>query len=376
MFFEKITLDGPARCGVITTAHGKIATPVFMPIATTAAIKGGISVEDLSELQPEILLGNTYHLHLRPGEQTVAKGGGLANFMSWKKPMLTDSGGFQVFSLADIRKIREDGVEFQSHLSGEKLFFSPEKSIQIQYELGADIIMAFDECPPSTAPHGEVKKAVLRTSAWAKRSYAEHQKLLHENKKEQSLFGIIQGGTDLKLRAQSLQELSAIPFDGYALGGLAVGEGIAEMYSVVENIAPQMPSEKPRYLMGVGTPENILECVERGIDMFDCVLPTRNGRHGKAFTSFGEVNVRNEQFAEDFSPLDPECDCTTCRTYTRAYLRHLFKAEEILGMRLLTFHNLHFYLELMRKIRESIGSKNFVNFKKEFLEKYLQKMKK
>lgn len=359
------------------TSRGTIETPCFMPIATQGAIKGGISISDLEKLQPEILLGNTYHLHLRPGEKIVKDAGGLPEFMNWKKPMLTDSGGYQVFSLANIRKIKDDGVEFQNHLNGDKIFLSPEKSMEIQHDLGADIIMAFDECPPSTTKKSEIKKAVDRTSLWAKKSYEHHQKLLKKNlsprkrgsKKKQFLFGIVQGGTHLDLREQSLSKLSEIPFDGYALGGLAVGESTKQMYKVLSEITQKMPAEKPRYLMGVGTPENIIEAVSHGIDMFDCVLPTRNARHGKAFTSFGEVNVKNEKFAKDFSPLDPKCDCELCANYTRAYLRHLFKAEEMLGMRLLTIHNLHFYLGMMRGIRKSIGNGKFIEWKKRFLEK-------
>ncbi len=371
MFFDLQHTDGNVRSGSLQTSRGKIQTPAFMPIATTAAIKGGVSSEDLHALGAEMILGNTYHLHLRPGEKIIADAGGLPEFMNWKKPMLTDSGGFQVFSLSKIRKIHDNGVDFQSHLDGAKITFTPEKSIEIQYDLGGDIIMAFDECPPSTAEKSAVEKAVKRTSFWAQRSYEHHQNLLKQKKKEQFLFGIVQGGIYEDLRKQSVENLLRIPFDGYALGGLAVGESNEAMYSITASTVPLLPENKPRYLMGVGTPENILECVERGIDMFDCVLPTRNGRHGKAYTTLGEINIKNESFAKDFSVLDTDCTCHTCsRGYTKSYIRHLMKSEEMLGMRLLTIHNLHFYLELMRSIRKNIEENKFQEFKNEFLRKY------
>lgn len=370
-FFSVHPVDGAARRGSITTARGVIQTPCFMPIATCGAIKGGVSVTDLKDLPVDILLGNTYHLHLRPGEEVVEKAGGLPDFMHWKRPMLTDSGGFQVFSLAKIRKIHDDGVEFQNHLNGAKIFLTPEKSIDIQHSLGADIIMAFDECPAATASKKEIATAVERTTQWAQRSSDHHRMRIQKSGKEQYLFGIVQGGTYTDLRLKSLAALQQIPFAGYALGGLAVGEPNAEMYDTVAAIAPELDAEKPRYLMGVGTPQDILECVERGIDMFDCVLPTRNARHGKVYTTQGDMNMRNQQFAEDFTPLDAHCSCPTCTQYTRAYLRHLLVANELLGMRLLTIHNLYFYLHLMEQIRQSIEAKKFSAFKQEFLLQYL-----
>ncbi len=335
-----------------------------MPIATSGAIKGGVSSEDMRGLKSEIILANTYHLHLRPGEKIIKKGGGISSFMGWDGPVLTDSGGFQVFSLSSIRKITEEGVHFQSHLDGSKIFLGPEESMKIQHELGADIIMAFDECPPSTAGKDKIALAVQRTSAWAKKSIQTHTALCKKGKESPALFGIVQGGAHLDLREESLAEIVKLPFDGFALGGLAVGESEKEMYETIRAIAPKMPEEKPRYLMGVGTPENILEAVENGIDMFDCVLPTRNGRHGKAFSSIGDFNIFAEKYATDFSPLDPNCECPVCKKYSRAYLRHLHKSGEMLGMRLLTIHNLHFYLDLMRKMREAIEKGEFQKLKK------------
>ncbi len=367
MFFKLQKTDGNARRGQITTARGTIETPAFMPIATQAAIKAGISPDDLNAAGAEIILGNTFHLHLRPGEDVVKHFGGIQEFCAWKKPMLTDSGGYQVFSLAKMRKISDNGVEFRSPIDGRKIFFSPEKVMQIEYDLGADIIMAFDECPPYPAEKRDVEKAVKRTTDWAKKCKSAHDALLKKAPLDQRLFGIIQGGVHPDLRKQSAEELCNLDFPGMAIGGLSVGEPNSFMYEICEFLDPILPKEKPRYLMGVGTPVDLLQSVERGIDMFDCVLPTRNGRHGNAFTSQGEVTMIRAKHARDDSPLDPECTCPTCTNYTRGYLRHLFKAGEILGMRLLAIHNIHFYLHLMRQIREAIENESFTAFKKEFL---------
>ncbi|MDP3975546.1 MAG: tRNA guanosine(34) transglycosylase Tgt [bacterium] len=356
--------NGLARRGQIQTAHGDIQTPFFMTIATAAAVKG-IELSEVKELGGEIVLSNTYHLHLRPGEAIVKQAGGLHAFMNWDGPILTDSGGFQVFSLAKIRKISEEGVTFNSHIDGREIFLSPEKSMQIQIDLGADIIMAFDDCK-TTTDKADVSKSMEITTAWEKRS----QEYVRASGSQQQLFGIVQGATYADLRAAHAQELVKIGFDGYAIGGLSVGESEEEMYAMTEAVIPHLPEDQPRYLMGVGTPVNLVESVARGIDMFDCVLPTRNARHGHLYTSQGIVNIRNEQWKADFSPLDPNCSCSTCAKYTKAYLRHLMAAQEPLIIPLLVRHNVAYYLDLMRKLRESIEQESFELLRQEIRHTY------
>jgi queuine tRNA-ribosyltransferase len=353
-----------ARLGRITTPHGTIETPIFMPVGTQATVKA-MTPEELKKINSQIVLSNTYHLYLRPGHKLVEKAGGLHKFMNWDRPILTDSGGFQVFSLGDLRKISEEGVEFRSHLDGSKHFISPEKAIEIENSLGADIIMAFDECAPYPADWNYVKNSLERTTRWAKRC-----KEAHKNPNTQGLFGIIQGGMYKDLREQSAKEITELDFPGYAVGGLSVGEPKPLMYEVLEYTTPLMPKDKPRYLMGVGSPDCLIEGVIRGIDMFDCVLPTRIGRNGTAMTSVGRVVIKNAKYAEDFMPLDPNCDCYTCKNYSRAYLRHLFKAGEILSARLVTYHNLYFLLKLMENVRTAIKEDRLLDFRKEFFEQY------
>ena len=350
-----------ARLGKIVTSHGEISTPVFMPVGTQATVKT-LSPDDLAGLGAEIILSNTYHLFLRPGHELIREFGGLQKFMAWHRPVLTDSGGFQVFSLADLRKITEEGVTFQSHIDGgAKHFITPEYAVEIQEALGADIIMAFDECIPFPATHDYARASLERTIRWAKRCAVA--------KKEtgQALFGIVQGGMYPELRKQSAEALLDIGFDGYALGGLSVGETKPVMYEMIEASVPSLPADQPRHLMGVGTPEDLVEGLERGIDMFDCVMPTRNARNGTFFTSFGKLVIRNSRYERDPDPIDPECGCPTCRNFTRAYLRHLFNANEVLALRLGTVHNVFFYLDLMRKVRTSIEQGGFREFKREFL---------
>jgi queuine tRNA-ribosyltransferase len=352
-----------ARLGKITTNHGEIKTPVFMPVGTQATVKT-LSPEDLVRIGTEIILSNTYHLFLRPGHELIKEFGGLHRFMGWERPVLTDSGGFQVFSLAELRKIAEEGVTFQSHIDGgAKHFVTPEYAIEIQEALGADIIMTFDECIPFPATHDYARESLERTLRWAKRCRDA------KKNRAQALFGIVQGGMYPELRKRSAEALVDMGFDGYAVGGLSVGETKPVMYEMLEMSVPSLPKDKPRYLMGVGTPEDLLEGVERGIDMFDCVMPTRNARNGMFFTSFGKVVIRNAQYERDKQPIDPECGCHTCRNFTRAYLRHLFNAGEVLALRLGTIHNLFFYLELMRNVRASILQGTFGEFKREFLSK-------
>ncbi len=375
--FKLLKTSGKARRGTLQTAHGEVQTPFFMTIGTVGAIKG-ILPEEVRQCGGEVVLSNTYHLHLRPGEDIVAKAGGLHKFMHWDGAILTDSGGYQVFSLSKIRKLKADGVEFQSHLDGKKIFLTPEKAIDIQLKLGSDILMCLDECAPYPSEKKYVEKSIELTSAWAKRckiffenagsselEAGSRSKLQAPNSK--LLFGIVQGGTYPELREKSAKDLAKIGFDGYAVGGLAVGEPHKKMYEILDQVVPLLPKNHPRYLMGVGTPENILESVERGIDMFDCVLPTRNARHGYLFTSKGVVRIKNEQYREDFSPLDPECDCPVCKNYTKAYLRHLYVANEYLSIRLNTLHNVAFYQTLMKGIRKSIEEDRFAEFKTEFL---------
>ena len=351
-----------ARRGVVHTPHGDIQTPIFMPVGTQATVKS-MTVEELKENGAQIILSNTYHLYLRPGEKLVKKAGGLHNFMRWDRPILTDCGGFQVFSLSDLRTISEEGVEFKSHLDGSKHFFSPEKVMQIEEDLGADIIMSFDECCPYPSTYEYTKNSMERTTRWAKRCKEAH-------KTNQALFGIIQGGFYEDLREKSAKDLIELDFPGYAIGGISVGEPKEEFLKMLKFTAPLMPENKPRYLMGVGSPDYLLEAAMAGIDMCDCVLPTRIARNGTAMTSHGKVVVRNATYAEDFTPLDPECDCYTCRNYTRAYIRHLVKCNEILGVRLLSIHNIKFLTNLMERVRIEIENDNLANFVKDFYKKY------
>ncbi len=353
-----------ARLGRLHTPHGTVETPVFMPVGTLATVKT-MSPEELKEMGSGIILSNTYHLYLRPGHEVVREAGGLHRFMNWDRAILTDSGGFQVFSLADLRKISEEGVSFRSHLSGEPLFLSPEKSMEIQNALGADIIMAFDECPPYPAERDYVKASLDRTYRWLKRCTEAHSR-----KEDQALFGIIQGGMYRDLREESVRLITSIDLPGYAIGGLSVGEPKEKMYEALEWTTPLLPEEKPRYLMGVGSPDALVEGVIRGVDMFDCVLPTRIARNGATMTSRGRVVVRNAKYARDFSPLDPECDCYTCRNYTRAYLRHLIKSDETFGIRLTTYHNLYFLLRLKEKVRQAIREDRLLDFRDRFFEEY------
>lgn len=360
----KTDKDSQARAGSYITAHGTLNTPIFMPVGTQATVKS-LSPEELHQCGCQIILANTYHLHLRPGSELIKDAGGLHKFENWNGAILTDSGGFQVFSLRDISKITEDGVSFQSHIDGSKHFFSPERAIEIEHNLGADIIMAFDECPPADASPEVISKAVERTVRWAGRCLEAHNNTPFHFGFPQALFGIVQGGVIKELRQHCAKELVAMDFPGYALGGLAVGESIENTYKVVEYSTGFLPENKPRYLMGVGTPIDILECIERGIDMFDCVLPTRNARNGSAFTSQGKVNVRNAKFTRDFSGiLDPECSCYTCRNFSMAYIRHLYMAGEILALRLISLHNVHFYMNLVRQAREHILQDDFGEWKK------------
>ena len=353
-----------ARYGILHTPHGDFETPIFMPVGTKANVKTLIPSE-VEEVSEGLILANTYHLWLQPGDELIAKHGGVRGFMKWDHALLTDSGGFQVFSLSKIRKITEEGVTFRHHKSGEKLFLSPEKSIQIQNNLGADIIMSFDECPPFHADDKYLKDSIDRTIRWAKRG-----KDAHQNPDTQALFGIVQGAGNKELRKYCLEKLMEIDFPGYSIGGLSVGESKKEMYETLEYLKNIMPADKPRYLMGVGSPDDLVIGAINGIDMFVCVLPSRNARHGSAFTSSGKVQVKNTSLKEDFSPLDKECNCFVCKTYTRSYLNHLVKSDEILGMRLLTYHNLAFLKKLMAQVRQAIKEDRLLDFKNEFFEKF------
>ncbi|HZH34541.1 MAG TPA: tRNA guanosine(34) transglycosylase Tgt [Pyrinomonadaceae bacterium] len=375
--------EGEARTGILRTRRSIIETPVFMPVGTQATVKG-VRYEWLEdELDARIILGNTYHLFLRPGAEIVRELGGLHKFSTWNRSLLTDSGGFQVFSLTDLRKLSEEGVEFRSHIDGDKKFLSPEVSMEMQAALGAEIVMVFDECPPGDAGYERTKASLEMTARWAKRSKDRFNQLQNENQDtgfleaenlsgRQALFGIIQGAGHLDLRKQSLDLTTEIGFDGYAIGGLSVGEEKSVMYDVLEHLAPQMPADAPRYLMGVGTPEDLIEAVSRGVDMFDCVMPTRNGRTGGAFTSAGKINIRNARFARDDEPLDAECACSVCQRYSKAYLRHLYQTGEMLAAMLISHHNLAFFLDTMRKVRNAIKLGDFSRFKKEFLEKIVE----
>ena len=376
--FEVIKTEGHARRGRFSCAHGgEVQTPVFMNVGTQAAIKGGLSARDLKEIRCQIELSNTYHLHLRPGDEVVKALGGLHRMMCWDGPILTDSGGFQVFSLASLRKIKEEGACFSSHLDGRKIFMGPEESMRIQSNLGSDIAMAFDECVENPAPYDYVKQSCERTLRWLERCKAEHDRLnaLPDCVNPgQMLFGINQGGTYDDLRIWHMQQIAKIDCDGFAIGGLAVGESTEVMYHIIEQVEPYMPAGKPRYLMGVGTPSNIIEGVARGVDFFDCVMPARNARHGRLFTWGGAINIKNEKYKLDTNPIDPACDCPVCRTYSRAYLRHLFKAEEILAMRLAVLHNLYFYNRLMERIREALDAGEFQQFRAAYSEKLNEKI--
>lgn len=353
-----------ARLGKIYTNHGEIETPIFMPVGTKATVKA-MTPEELKGMEAQIILGNTYHLYLRPGHDLVEEAGGLHKFMNWDKPILTDSGGFQVFSLGDLRKITEEGVEFRSHIDGSKHFISPEKSMEIQNSLGSDIMMAFDECVPYPATHEYAKRSMERTTRWAKRC-----KEYHKNTDNQALFGIVQGGMYEDLRRESAKQITELDFPGYALGGLSVGEPRDIMCEVMDYTVDLLPKDKPRYLMGVGSPDYLFEAVERGIDMADCVLPTRMARHGAFITSKGQITIKNAKYKRDFTPIDPNCNCYACQNYSKAYLRHLFSENEILGARLASIHNLFFLINLMKSIRISIMENNFLNFKREFYENY------
>jgi queuine tRNA-ribosyltransferase len=385
-----VAREGEARAGLLRTRRGTIETPVFMPVGTLGTVKG-VRFDELEaeDLDASIILGNTYHLWLRPGPEVVRACGGLHRFTGWRRSLLTDSGGFQVFSLADMRRVAEDGVKFRSHIDGRECFLSPEVSMEVQAALGSDIVMAFDECPPGQAMHDAARRSMELTARWARRSRTRFDELQREGADagrmevdesgavgnveclsgRQALFGIVQGATHLDLRRESLARIVEVGFDGYAIGGLSVGEEKPVMYEVVERVAPQMPEERPRYLMGVGTPEDLVECVARGVDMFDCVMPTRNGRNGQAFTSRGRLNIKNAQWSRDARPLDEGCACAVCRRHSRAYLRHLFTAGEMLAAVLLSHHNLAFFLDTMRRVRQAIRSGEFTRFRLEFIER-------
>ncbi len=363
--FELKGKDGRARRGVLHTVHGDIETPVFMNVGTCAAIKGGVSTVELQEINCQVELSNTYHLHIRPGDRLIHDMGGLHKFMNWKRPILTDSGGFQVFSLAQLRKITEEGVHFASHVDGKRIFMGPEESMQIQSNLASTIAMAFDECVENPAPYDYVKQSMERTYRWLVRCKAEMARLnaLPDTiNKQQMLFGINQGGTYEDLRIEHMKMIAELDLDGYAIGGLAVGEATEDMYRIIDAVEPHMPTEKPRYLMGVGTPCNILEAVHRGVDFFDCVMPSRNARHGNLFTWYGKINLLNEKYARDPRPIAEGCGCPACRHYSRSYIRHLLKAKESLGMRLAVTHNLWFYNDLTQKIRDALDGGYFESF--------------
>ncbi len=371
MKFTVLKKEGHARRAVFETVHGTVQTPCFMNVATSAAIKGGLSTRDLEEVGAQIMLCNTYHLHVRPDDKIVKQMGGLHKFTNWNRPILTDSGGFQVFSLAKLNKIKEEGVTFNSHVDGRKIFMGPEESMQIQSNLASTIAMAFDECVENPATYKYAKEACERTMRWLERCKAEMERLnsLPDTiNKNQLLFGINQGCTFDDLRISHMKEIAKLDLDGYAIGGLAVGEPKEDMYRIISAVEPYAPENKPRYLMGVGTPGNILEGVSRGVDLFDCVMPSRNARHGQLFTKTGIININNAKYQLDESPIDESCTCSTCRNYSRGYLRHLFKANEMLAMRLAVIHNLHFYNNLMAEIRESIENGVFEDYKNEYVD--------
>ncbi len=369
----KITArDGKAKSAEFTTVHGTVYTPLFMNVGTVGAIKGAVSTDDLKEIGTQVVLSNTYHLHVRTGDDLIRQFGGLHKFMHWDRPILTDSGGFQVFSLADIRKIKEEGVYFHSHIDGHKLFMGPEESIQIQSNLGSTIAMAFDECPSSVAERGYVEQSVARTTRWLKRCKDEMERLnsLPDTiNPDQLLFGINQGAIYEDIRIDQAKEITSMDLDGYAIGGLAVGESHDQMYHILDVTVPYLPEDKPTYLMGVGTPANILEAVDRGVDFFDCVYPTRNGRHGHVYTNHGKMNLFNQKYELDPRPIEEGCPCPACRSYSRAYIRHLLKAKEMLGMRLCVLHNLYFYNTMMKEIRDAISGHRYKEYKKEKLDR-------
>lgn len=367
--FEVVKQEGRARRGVFTCPHGTVQTPVFMNVGTQGVIKGAVSAFDLKEIGCQVELSNTYHLHLRPGDKVIKELGGLHQFMRWDGPMLTDSGGFQVFSLSGLRKIKEEGVTFASHIDGRRIFMGPEESMQIQSNLGSDIAMAFDECIENPAPREYVQKSCERTIRWLERCVAEHKRLnaLPDCVNPgQMLFGINQGGTYADIRQWHMEEIRKLDCDGFAIGGLAVGEPTEVMYEMIDAVEPHMPTEKPRYLMGVGTPSNIIEAVARGIDFFDCVMPARNARHGKLYTWNGTINIKNEKFKLDNTPIDETCDCPACCAFSKAYIRHLLTAGEMLAMRLCVMHNLHFYNELMARIRQALDEGTFEAFRAQY----------
>lgn len=371
MEYKVLKTDGKAKRAEMKTVHGTIQTPVFMNVGTVAAIKGAVSTDDLREIGCQVELSNTYHLHVRTGDKLIKEMGGIREFMNWDRPVLTDSGGFQVFSLAKLRKIKEEGVSFNSHIDGHKIFMGPEESMQIQSNLGSTIAMAFDECIENPSPRDYVQKSVDRTTRWlvrCKNEMARLNSLPDTVNKEQLLFGINQGGTYDDIRINHAKAIAELNLDGYAIGGLAVGETHEEMYRIIDAVVPHLPADKPVYLMGVGTPANILEAVDRGVDFFDCVYPSRNGRHGHVYTRFGKLNLFNAQYEKDARPIEEGCRCPACRSYSRAYIRHLLKAKEMLGMRLCVLHNLYFYNHLMEQIREAIDEGRYSEFKKETLE--------
>lgn len=369
--YKLLKQEGRAKRAEVTTVHGTIQTPVFMNVGTVAAIKGAVSTADLEEIGTQVELSNTYHLHVRTGDETIKKLGGLHQFMSWNKPILTDSGGFQVFSLAGLRKIKEEGVYFHSHIDGRKIFMGPEESMQIQSNLASTIAMAFDECPPSKADRQYVTNSVERTTRWLERckhKMDELNSLEDTINRQQMLFGINQGAVYADIRIEHAKRISELDLDGYAVGGLAVGETHEEMYHILEETVPYLPKDKPTYLMGVGTPANILEGVERGVDFFDCVYPTRNGRHGHLYTNHGKINLFNAKYELDAGPIEEGCGCPACQRYSRAYIRHLLKAKEMLGLRLCVLHNLYFYNTMMTEIRDSLDAGEFAAYKKRKLE--------
>jgi len=377
--FKVLAKDGNAKRGEFTTVHGKIQTPVFMNVGTAAAIKGAVAAEDLKTIKTQVELSNTYHLHVRPGDKIVKKLGGLHKFMNWDRPILTDSGGFQVFSLAGLRKIKEEGVYFNSHVDGRKIFMGPEESMQIQSNLASTIAMAFDECPSSVASRRYIENSVARTTRWLERCKKEMNRLngLEDTiNKNQLLFGINQGGIYDDIRIEQAKAIADMDLDGYAIGGLAVGESHEEMYRIIESVEPHLPKDKPIYLMGVGTPANILEAVERGVDFFDCVYPSRNGRHGHVYTNAGKLNLFNAKYETDSRPIEEGCECPACKYHSRAYIRHLLKAKEMLGMRLCVLHNLYFYNTMMEEIRDAIEAGNYAEYKAKKLEGFKENDKK
>lgn len=377
--FKVLAKDGNAKRGEFTTVHGRIQTPVFMNVGTAAAIKGAVAAEDLKTIKTQVELSNTYHLHVRPGDKVVKKLGGIHKFMNWDRPILTDSGGFQVFSLAGLRKIKEEGVYFNSHIDGRKIFMGPEESMQIQSNLASTIAMAFDECPSSVASRQYIENSVARTTRWLERCKKEMNRLngLEDTiNKNQLLFGINQGGIYADIRIEQAKAIADMDLDGYAIGGLAVGESHEEMYRIIESVEPHLPKDKPIYLMGVGTPANILEAVERGVDFFDCVYPSRNGRHGHVYTNAGKLNLFNAKYETDSRPIEEGCECPACKYHSRAYIRHLLKAKEMLGMRLCVLHNLYFYNTMMEEIRDAIEAGNYAEYKAKKLEGFKENDKK